>query len=142
VFGILQITFGGLGILGGLLSLVSSVIDPEYITYADNVGDVVGIVISAFMIFNGIRLFGVSQSSRIEFIIYCIVSVVFTLVISVIAYLEMYQMLEDEGSVEMMPFVTGALFIGSGISLIYPIVGFCFFVRPAVSKSIQAYRNS
>jgi hypothetical protein len=116
----------------------------------EQTGNAVGMVISIFMVFNGILLFQASLLSRSLFLVYAAVSCSVTIIFPFLGYGEMKEAIAREmedappgmPSMEFMENVAiTAVVVVVILQLIYPIVGACIFLRRRNHEAFLAYNQ-
>jgi hypothetical protein len=158
VFGILNLVFGGMSLLGqgfGLIMLLFLRKNIEEISKQPIpmpgplqwVGTGIQILLTCWLIYSGIRVLRGTMSGRGAFLAYCIGSLLirpFIVAINLFAQQEQIQQQMAAGGAQLPPAAVTGIIIGAGlfalvIAEIYEVVGFFVMRSKSVTQQFQAW---
>ncbi len=157
VFGILSIVFGSWGLLGLLMSLITLLVGPrsemqrelQLPPYIQLPMLLTGFGLSLFLLITGIRLLKATLAARKAFLVYCIIMIIYSPIVTVVNTWHMFSKMpaltnaQDSESARMImvPVMIASTVLGLLFSIGYPLVGLIFFTRPRVVKKFKAYNK-
>ena len=158
VFGILNLVFGGMSILGqgfGLIMLFFlrekiEEISKQPISFPGPlqwVGTGIQILLTGWLIYSGVRVLGGTMSGRSAFLAYCIGSLIirpFIVAINLFAQYDQIQQQIAAGGAQLPPAAAIGIVVGGGLfalvlAEIYEVAGFFVMRSKSVTQQFQAW---
>lgn len=158
VFGILNLVFGGMSILGQGFGLIMLFFLREKIEEISKqpipfpgplqwVGTGIQILLTGWLIYSGVRVFGGTMSGRSAFLAYCIGSLIirpFIVAINLFAQYDQIQQQIAAGGAQLPPAAAIGIVVGGGLfalvlAEIYEVAGFFVMRSKSVTQQFQAW---
>jgi hypothetical protein len=157
VFGILSIIFGSWGLLGLLMGLIMLLVGPrsemqrelQLPPHTQVPMLFIGFGLSLFLLITGIRLLKATLAARKAFLVYCIIVIIYSPIVTVVNTWHMFSKMpalmdaqnSEAARMIMVPVMIASTVLGLLFSVGYPLVGLIFFTRPGVVKKFKAYNR-